>query len=75
MNEELRKRRRAKIKTYLKQGRSLRQQEVEELQDDRDIIEQVKHEMQRRGIQKLRDESRARNCNRCDITEHNTRTC
>jgi hypothetical protein len=73
-NEALSKRRRAK-KTRLRQGGSLSQQEAQDLQDDRDVGEQVKQEMKRSGGRKPREESRARRCGNCGETGHNARTC
>jgi len=53
LNEELSKRRRAK-KTRLRQGESLGQQEAQNLQDERDIVEQIKQETQARSNRKPR---------------------
>jgi hypothetical protein len=53
-NEALSKRRRAK-KTRLRQGGSLSQQEAQDLQDDRDVREQVKQEIKASGGRKPRE--------------------
>ena len=73
-NEVLSKRRRAK-KTRLRQGGSLSQQEAQDLQDDRDVGQQVKQEMKASSGRKPREESRARRCGNCGETRHNARTC
>ena len=73
-NEALSKRRRAK-KIRLRQGGSLSQQEAQDLQDDRDVGEQVKQEMKTNSGRKPREESRARRCGNCGETGHNSRTC
>jgi hypothetical protein len=73
-NEELSKRRRAK-KTHLRQGGSLSQQEAEDLQDERDIIQQLKQETRASSGRKLREGTRARRCGNCGETGHNARTC
>jgi hypothetical protein len=72
--EDLSKRRRAK-KTRLRQGGSLSQQEAQELQDDRDIAQQVKQETQASSGRKPREETRGRSCSNCHKTGHNARTC
>ena len=73
-NEGLSKRRRAK-KTRLRQGGSLSQQEAQELQDDRDLAQQVKQETQANSGRKPREETHARRCGNCHMTGHNARTC
>jgi hypothetical protein len=73
-NEVLSKRRRAK-KTRIRQGGSVSQQEAEELQDERDVADQVKQETQASSGRKPRVESRARHCGNCGATGHNARTC
>ena len=73
-NEALSKRRRAK-KTRLRQGGSLSQQEAQDLQDDKDVGQQVKQEMKTSSGRKPREESRARRCGNCGETGHNARTC
>lgn len=73
-NEALSKRRRAK-KTRLRRGGSLSQQEAQDLQDDRDVREQVKQEIRTSSGRKPREESRARRCGNCGETGHNMRTC
>ena len=72
--EELSKRWRAK-KTCLQQGGSLSQQEAEDLQDDRDVEQQVEQEIKASGGRKPREETRARRCGNCGETGHNARTC
>jgi regulator of replication initiation timing len=73
-NEALSKCRRAK-KIRLRQGESLSQQEAQDLQDDRDVGEQVKQEMKTSSSRKLREESRAWHCGNCRETGYNARTC
>jgi hypothetical protein len=73
-NKVLSKRRRAK-KTRLQQGGSLSQQDTEDLQDERDVREQVQQETRASTGQKPREETRARRCGNCRATGHNTRTC
>ena len=73
-NEALSKRRRAK-KTRLRQGGSLSQQEAEDLQDDRDVRQQVEQEMKASSGRKPREETRAQRCGNCRETGHNARTC
>jgi hypothetical protein len=73
-NEELSKRRRAK-KTRLRQGGSLSQQEAQDLEDERDLAQQLKQETQASSGRKPREETRARRCGNCGETGHNTRTC
>ena len=73
-NDELSKRRRAK-KIRLRQGGSLSQQEAQDLQDERDLAQQLKQETQASSGRKLREETRARRCGNCGETGHNARTC
>jgi hypothetical protein len=73
-NELLSKRRRAK-KTRLRQGGSLSQQDAEDLQDEKDVGEQVQQETKASAGRKPRDETRARRCGNCGATGHNVRTC
>ena len=73
-NEVLSKHRRAK-KTHLQQGGSLSQQEAQDLQDDRDIAQQVVKEIKASSGRKPREEIRARRCGNCGEAGHNTRTC
>ena len=73
-NEVLSKRRRAR-KTRLQQGGSLSQQQAQELQDERDIVEQVEQEIRASSGRKPREETRARRCGKCSKTGHNARTC
>ena len=72
--DELSKRRRAK-KTRLQQGGSLSQQEAQDLQDERDLVQQLKQEMQASSGRKAREETRARRCGNCGEPRHNVRTC
>lgn len=72
--EQLSKRRRAK-KSRLQQGGSLTQHEAQELQDERDLAQQVKRETQAGSGRKPREETRARRCGNCGGTKHNARTC
>ena len=73
-NEALSKRRRAK-KTRLRQGGSLTQQEAEDLQDDRDVGQQVEQEMKASSGRKSREETHVRHCGNCGEIGHNARTC
>ncbi|PQM43465.1 hypothetical protein VC83_09592 [Pseudogymnoascus destructans] len=73
-NEVLSKRRRAK-KTRLQQGGSLSQQVAQELQDERDVVQQVEQEIRASSGRKIREETRARRCSKCGGTGHNARTC
>jgi hypothetical protein len=73
-NEVLSKRRRAK-KTRLRQGGSLSQQDAEDLQDERDVGEQVQQETRASAGRKPREETRGRRCGNCGATRHNARTC
>jgi hypothetical protein len=73
-NEVLSKRRRAR-KTRLQQGGSLSQQGAQELQDERDVVQQVEQEIRASRGRKPREETRARRCGKCGGTNHNARTC
>jgi hypothetical protein len=73
-NELLSKRRRAK-KTRLRQGGSLSLQNGQELQDEKDVAQQIKQETQSGSGRKPRVETRARRCGNCGQTGHNARTC
>ena len=73
-NEELSKRRRAK-KTRLRQGGSLSLQEAQDLQDQKDVAQQVRQELQAGSGRKARAETRARRCGNCGEIGHNARTC
>ena len=73
-NEVLSKRRRAK-KTRLQQGGSLSQRVAQELQDERDVVQQVEQEIRASSSWKPREETRARRCGKCGGTKHNARTC
>ena len=73
-NEVLSKRRRAR-KTRLQQGGTLSQQVVQELQDERDVVQQVEQEIRASSGRKPREETRARRCGKCGGTGHNARTC
>jgi hypothetical protein len=73
-NETLSKRRRAK-KTRLQEGGTLSIQEGSDLQEQLDIAQQLKQEIQAGGGRKPRVETRARRCGNCGESGHNTRTC
>ena len=73
-NEVLSKRRRAR-KTRLQQGGTLSQQVAQELQDEKDVVQQVEQEIRASGGRKPREETRARRCGKCGGTKHNARTC
>jgi hypothetical protein len=73
-NEVLSKRRKVR-KTRLQQGGSLTQQEAQELQDERDVIQQVEQETKASGGRKPREETHARRCGKCGQVGHNARTC
>ncbi|KFZ24090.1 hypothetical protein V502_01424, partial [Pseudogymnoascus sp. VKM F-4520 (FW-2644)] len=62
-------------KTQLQQGGSLSQQQAQELQDERDVVEQVEQEIRASSGRKPREETRARRCGKCSKTGHNARTC
>lgn len=62
--EELSKRRRAK-KARLQQGGALSQQEAQDLQDNRDLAQQLKQETQASSRRKPREETRPRRCGKC----------
>ena len=72
--EGLSKRRRAK-KARLHQGGELSQQEAHDLQDNRDIAQQLKRETHASSGRKPREETRPRLCDKCSKTRHNARTC
>jgi hypothetical protein len=73
-NEVLSKRRRAK-KTRLRQGGSLSLQDGQDLQDEKDVAQQLKQETQSGSGRKPKAEVRARRCGNCGQTGHNARTC
>ena len=73
-NETLSKRRRAK-KTRLQEGGTLSIQEGSDLQEQLDIAQQLKQEIQAGGGRKPRVETRARRCGNCGESGHNMRTC
>ena len=73
-NKVLSKYRRAK-KTCLRQGRLLSQQEAQDLQDEKDVGQQVEQETKSSSSRKLREETCTRCCSNCGETGHNTRTC
>jgi hypothetical protein len=72
--EVLSKRRRAK-KRRLQQGGVLSVQEVQDLQDQRDVDRQVEGEIKPEGGRKARVEKGPRRCGVCGETGHNARTC
>ncbi|KFY21172.1 hypothetical protein V491_03102, partial [Pseudogymnoascus sp. VKM F-3775] len=57
------------------EGGSLSQQETQELQDERDIVQQVEQETKASSGRKPREETHARRCSKCGGTGHNARTC
>lgn len=63
-NELISKRRRAKV-TRLRQGRLLSLQNGQELQDEKDVVQQVRHETQSTSGQKPRVEMHVRHCGNC----------
>ncbi|KFY94285.1 hypothetical protein V500_03350 [Pseudogymnoascus sp. VKM F-4518 (FW-2643)] len=73
-NKVLSKRRKAR-KTRLQQGGSLSQQGAQELQDERDVVQQVEQEIRASSGRKPREETCARRCGKCGETGHNARTC
>ena len=73
-NEVLSKYRRAR-KTQLQQGGSLSQQQAQELQDERDVVQQVEQEIRTSSSRKPREETHARRYGKCGGTKHNARTC
>ena len=46
-----------------------------DLQDERDVGEQVQQETRASAGRKPREETRARRCGNCGATGHNARTC
>lgn len=74
VNEVLSKRRRT-AKTRLQQGGSLSQQDAEDLQDERDVGQQVQQEIRASAGRKQREETHARRCGNCGAIGHNARTC
>ena len=73
-NEVLSKRRKAR-KTRIQQGGSLSQQEAQELQDERDVVQQVEQEIRASGGRKPREETRVYRCSKCGGTKHNAQMC
>ena len=73
-NQTLSRRRRAR-RVRVQQGGSLTLQEGQDLQDQRDVEQQVKDEIHRSSGRKKRVETRERRCGMCGKTGHNTRTC
>jgi hypothetical protein len=80
-NQQLRKanktlsKRRRRTKGRLQEGGSLNLQEAQAIMDDRDIVEQLKQEVKRRGGRRARSEIRSRRCGNCNATGYNSRTC
>ncbi|KFY15135.1 hypothetical protein V491_05763 [Pseudogymnoascus sp. VKM F-3775] len=72
-NEVLSKRRKAR-KTRLQQGGSLSQQEAQELQDERDIMQQVEQEIRTSSGWKPREETHAHRYGNCGGTKYNAHT-
>jgi hypothetical protein len=73
-NSTLSKRRRTR-KTHLRKGGSMTLAEGQELQDQKDIEQQVKQETQQSGGRRRRTETKGRRCGTCGNTGHNARTC
>jgi ribosomal protein L17 len=73
-NATLSRRRRAK-KTRLRLSGSITVAEGQELQDQREITDQIQQETQQSGGRKRRTETRERRCGRCRRPGHNARTC
>ncbi|KFY28516.1 hypothetical protein V491_00427 [Pseudogymnoascus sp. VKM F-3775] len=73
-NEVLSKCRRAR-KTRLQQGGTLSQQVAQELQDEKDVVQQIEQEIKASGGRKPREETRAHRCGKCGGTKHNARMC
>jgi hypothetical protein len=73
-NQDLSKRRRAK-KIRLRQGGSLTVQDGQDLQDQRDIAQQIAQETKARSGQKVGIEMHARRCSICGKIGHNACTC
>jgi hypothetical protein len=59
----------------LRQGGSLSQQDAEDLQDEKDIREQVQQELRVGTSRKLRVKTHGRRYGNCRATGHNARTC
>ena len=73
-NSTLSKRRRAK-RTRLQQGGSMTLGEGQELQDQKDIEQQVQCDMQQSSGRKRRIETKRKCCSVCGNAGHNARTC
>jgi hypothetical protein len=73
-NKVLSKYQKAK-KTYLQQGGLLSQQEAQDLQDKKDIVQQVEQETKASSSRKPREETRVQYCSNCSKTGHNIYTC
>jgi FtsZ-binding cell division protein ZapB len=73
-NATLSRRRRAK-KTRLRHSGSMTVAEGQELQDQREIAEQIQQETLQSCGRKRRTETRERRCRRCRQPGHNARTC
>lgn len=73
-NSALSKRRRAK-RTRLQQGGSMTLADGQELQDQKDIEQQVQSDMQQSSGRKRRTETKRRCCGVCGNAGHNARTC
>jgi hypothetical protein len=68
------KRRRAK-KTRIRLGKSLNLQDVQNLQDQKDIAQQIQQKMRENGAGLNRGQSRQRHYGNCGKPGHNARTC
>ena len=73
-NAVLSTRRRAR-KTRLRQGGSMTIAEGQALQDQNDVVEQIKQEDRQTRGRKPRDERKGRRCGVCGKPGHNARTC
>jgi hypothetical protein len=68
------KRRRAK-KTRVRLKESFNSQNVQDLQDQKDVAQQIQQEMRGNGAGSNRGQPRQRRCGVCGKTGHNARTC
>jgi hypothetical protein len=68
------KRRRAK-KTRIRLGKSFNLQNVQNLQNQKDIAQQIQQKMRENGAGSNRGQSRQRHYSNCGKPGHNARTC
>jgi hypothetical protein len=73
-NATLSKRRRAS-KTRLRQGGSITIAEGQDLQDQKEVEQQIEQDIRRSQGRKPRNEAKGRRCGTCGKSGHNARTC